>query len=778
MSWEVWQWFNLSDRTEDTAEEQSTEPETDGGKAMESTSRGTNEEARNEVSSSSNQAEEATDTASRSVEPDVIHFERPGETDPREIVDALLGSKTPWREPTGAALTANIDRQSYGTLHTVATELRHLRRDVQPLLVAITQHYGRTNALKEVFDTTLLVAPNKTHYLPIIRPYLPGLFTKQTGDIGSARVFSVDVSEDDPDSPDVDRELRVKKGEEVHEVGAVEYPDYYAFTAPPEFHDLAREALDDLGEVIYTLETDEPLIQVVGFTFEELDSRSEISAKTAFDFDWDSGQPTDSPIDFGTSNGTPSTDANGNGHESTPSEEEDSESSTTSTAPDEEGPDQWTNNGQQPTGQGSKKPTSTGTSGSTESSRPPHRPSADQQSGSSSGETPLSPGSEGQPDDSDSNGANSDHATRRPDDSEEPDSDRQSPDDDRPSDDTEKPPQQPNSQPERPDGSQQPEGEQPQQQPSTDGQPDDNQTSNDASEDGPLHPDDGEVPDDGRRPGADTGQPQRQPDKDNRSRPGDGEQATQQPDVEHQPDEGIERTPQRPGADQQPDGDDRQPDSDDTTPHKPDDLPGVPSNLPGEDNGDESVPGHGPDTGAPPQYKPGVVAITEHALNEIALHVAVHDEDGESQEAYGTLYANQQGVIRYYNPVDSEDYVLRQTTSIEFKPAFKRHLKELARHHKEINHRLCGDSHSHPSTGVPKQSAQDKIFNQRVWSNQRNTELIAGVKKGSGPDEWQLVEVDDTIEARKELAGKLVRIRAYSGTNDSKEIEIKRTMGG
>jgi hypothetical protein len=217
-------------------------------------------------------------------------------------------------------------------------------------------------------------------------------------------------------------------------------------------------------------------------------------------------------------------------------------------------------------------------------------------------------------------------------------------------------------------------------------------------------------------------------------------------------------------------------------------LPGVPNGSPSSGN-DSPTGTSPPDAGwdgttrVPPEYKPGTVAITKHALNEAALHAAVHEADGDAQETYGTLYANDAGVIRYYNPVDSEEYVLRNGRSVVFKPAFKRHLQELARHHREVDHRLAGDCHSHPTSGVPKQSPQDKDFNQRVWSNERNTELIIGISDGTGPDEWTLetVATDDskeTVEARKQLGNKWVRIRAYSGTNAPKDIEIKHTMGG
>lgn len=809
MSWEIWEWGAKGDSDPDEepvdadGDELDSESESDENKAAPD---GGSEIQFQPEAPGVDEGDAPPERASEA--PDVVRIQLPDETDPETIIEELLGPSTPRREPAGAALIKAVDRQSFGPLHTVAAELQHRRRDTHPLLVAIPHHYGVTDALIESFDTTLLVASNKRAYLPVLRPYLPGLFTISTGDLGSARVFSVDISEDDPDSPDVHRELRAKKGEPLHELGAVDFPDYYAFAAPPEFHEVARRALDDLGEVIYTLETDAPVIQVVGFVFDEAATAQGAGTPLTpddFEFEWNGGQSGHTPLGFTPSDDAPATDTNGTGDEtastggdtgttsSTSSRTPDSSPSATtssdgrdiqpSTAPDDEGR------------QASNSNTTTPSSGQT----PEHPHGEDGQSGQGTDGSPATDegesttpddGTTPSPDPPPGGGTDEDSSTDQP-----PTPDGAAPD---------------ASTGANPDGGEAGTAPASGNENSAGGtMPDDSTSSasrSPAGSDGaasnpsstaPTTPggDDGAPPDEqpSQQPAPDSAPPGSRPTGSSPEsstpprRPAPDEAPTSATSASTQPGTGIDSdtgdsdgNTTRPSVD--PSGSSSPPEPD------PESLPGVPGQAPDEDDGaggDTSAPqsGTGPDTGVPPEYKPGVVAITEHVLNEVALHAAVHDEDGDSQEIYGTLYANPEGVVRYYNPIDSEEYVLRNNVSVVFKPAFKRHLKELARHHKEIDHRLAGDAHSHPTSGVPKQSSQDKSFNQRVWSNERNTELIVGISDGSGPDEWTLKDVEaeegtETVEARKEIAGKLVRIRAYSGTNAPKDIEIKHTMGG
>lgn len=179
-----------------------------------------------------------------------------------------------------------------------------------------------------------------------------------------------------------------------------------------------------------------------------------------------------------------------------------------------------------------------------------------------------------------------------------------------------------------------------------------------------------------------------------------------------------------------------------------------------------------PGTDAETSGDPDAVDITEHVLNEIATHATAHPDT----EVYGTIYANEDGLIRYHHPVDSETYLKRRKRAISFKPPFYNHLEELARVHKDIDHRLSGDVHSHPKSGVPLQSAADKRFAKRVWKTQRNTVFIVGLDSGGGPEEWTVTA--DGYEAQRASNGHLVRVRAFSGQNEPKEIRVHCDMGG
>jgi proteasome lid subunit RPN8/RPN11 len=154
----------------------------------------------------------------------------------------------------------------------------------------------------------------------------------------------------------------------------------------------------------------------------------------------------------------------------------------------------------------------------------------------------------------------------------------------------------------------------------------------------------------------------------------------------------------------------------------------------------------------------------------------VNSDDSEDTEVYGTFYENPDGLIRYYHPIDSEEFVRRRRKSISFTSAFYEHLRRLADIHKDIDHRLCGGGHSHPN-GIPKQSPADKRFNKRIWRNERNQMLIIGVAQGDGPSEWEVV--DDGYEVQRQSNGHLIRVRAYAGgTNNQKKFRVHTEMGG
>jgi hypothetical protein len=170
---------------------------------------------------------------------------------------------------------------------------------------------------------------------------------------------------------------------------------------------------------------------------------------------------------------------------------------------------------------------------------------------------------------------------------------------------------------------------------------------------------------------------------------------------------------------------------------------------------------------------PDVVDVTEHVLNEISVNVNSVDT-----EAFSVLFADESGLIRYHHPIESESFLKRRRKSIRFKPPIFDHMRRLASLLEGIDHRLAGDCHSHPVSGVPKQSPADKRFSKRVWRNPRNTNFVAGrADNTSGPDVWTVV--DDGYEARKEVDGNLLRVRAFAGgTNEPKEIKIHTSMGG
>lgn len=770
----------------------------------------------------------------------IEQFSMPKETDPEAIVGKLLGSDKPRRDPAGAALISEIDRQSYGTLLTVAEELRVKRRDTQPLLVGIPSHDPTVGALQRAFDTILLVESNKQEYLPLLKPYLPALFTAQTGAIGSARVIErIDVTDDEPDSTDVQSELRARKGEPLHTLAEVEYPELYAFAAPSKFHELARQALDDLGSVVYTLETDAPMIQIVGFSFIDDEAAARQNARRtrgrypptyrppaesgSEGADGDGSDESTASTNGGTTTqsnagaagtgsdtiGPPEPDSDpdepeaeqtgqdrpdepppstlpqdgGDSDGSTPTESE-AEQSGGSLTPPADGDDSEDSEEQPSTG------TTDGEAGNTSEGDRPTRdtgsdtntnPPGDEDTGelnpdsetgdstSSAGEPPA--GDSNQSPDGDEAGAPDEDPHAGGDDEERPSDAQPSGGSDTPSQDSENSSQ---SQTSTPDGDTDTGGPGGAGSDPTTGETSGSESnaagsaaSTGAGQSG-QSPGSGSSSGPGGQPtpsGAETG-------SDRGSSPGGTPSSTvgSEPVGHSGTDESsASQTGMAPPSSGTQGSSNGGPD-----------LPGVPTTPSGSSGSDESG---SDDTGtgftpeAPPEYMPETVAITKHVLNEFAMHAGVHAEEGEETEVYGTVYANEDGVIRYYNPVDSEEFVLRNGSSVSFKPSFYNHLRELARHHKKIHHRLCGDVHSHPGSGIPRQSPADKTFNKRIWRTKRNTEFIVGVDDGDGPSEWTRVEVSDGVEVRKQIGENLIRIRAFSGENDPKHIEIMQTMG-
>lgn len=167
-----------------------------------------------------------------------------------------------------------------------------------------------------------------------------------------------------------------------------------------------------------------------------------------------------------------------------------------------------------------------------------------------------------------------------------------------------------------------------------------------------------------------------------------------------------------------------------------------------------------------------IVDVDEHVLNELTFQATATPD----REVYSTVYADEDGVIRHWHPVEHPDYLEARRNSIKFTSNFFKYLRRLARQRNDdIDYRLAGGVHSHPNTGQPRQSPADKRFARKVWRNQRNTMFIIGVKEGNGPDEWTIS--DDGKEVSRQSNEYIVRIRAFSGENESKKIRLHQDMG-
>jgi proteasome lid subunit RPN8/RPN11 len=164
-----------------------------------------------------------------------------------------------------------------------------------------------------------------------------------------------------------------------------------------------------------------------------------------------------------------------------------------------------------------------------------------------------------------------------------------------------------------------------------------------------------------------------------------------------------------------------------------------------------------------PEDRPNSVTVSHSLLDEIAAHAVATPET----EIYGTIYADEQGRVRHYHPIESEEHVLRSQSAVRFQSAFYDHVRTLAQLYDDIDCRLCGEAHSHPSGSV-QQSQADKEFSQKFWRTERNTCFIVGVKEDIGPARWEVIE----DVARKQLGSCLVRIKAYSGAGGTKTIRL------
>lgn len=173
---------------------------------------------------------------------------------------------------------------------------------------------------------------------------------------------------------------------------------------------------------------------------------------------------------------------------------------------------------------------------------------------------------------------------------------------------------------------------------------------------------------------------------------------------------------------------------------------------------------------APASCDPSVVDVAEHVLNELAYQATATP----NREVYSVVYADEDGLIRHHHVIDHPDFLKSRKKSISFTSAFFEHLRLLATQRKDIDHRLAGGCHSHPS-GRPLQSPADKRFTQNIWQTQRNTSFVIGVNEDSGPDAWTIT--DDGKEVKRQPNEYLVRIRAFSGKTEPKQIRLHQDMG-
>ena len=177
-----------------------------------------------------------------------------------------------------------------------------------------------------------------------------------------------------------------------------------------------------------------------------------------------------------------------------------------------------------------------------------------------------------------------------------------------------------------------------------------------------------------------------------------------------------------------------------------------------------------PETDAEQDPSAYIVKVTEDVLNSMAIH-AISSMKPVVKECYGTIYANAQGVIVKYHPIDSEDYTLRSSSRVSFTQEFYNHVRRLAELYKAIGLRLAGDHHSHPN-GSPEQSENDIAFNKSFWKTRRNTCFITAISKHADGNEYWEVR-SNGYEVSRKMGGYLVRIRAYAGSgNDGKKIII------
>jgi hypothetical protein len=756
-------------------------------------------------------------------QPRISIAKRAGERDVAVLVDELLRAAERRPLPDASGIIAPIRRPLAATLEGVPQELDVLRRDVGPALVGVAYNDTTAERLAATYDLTLIVAPHHEETLGDVLEYLPALVrTDEVRGLGSFRSFTVSAPEPpgpDPESQATLDDLRGHKGEPRHAMARTE-PDFIAVSAPSAWTGTVREVLSDYAPVLDVIERDDPEIHVAGFVFESavdlpahVVAPAEDRSSPAGDdrppssggSDSDGGAGGDSPPP---SNGGPQPppgpdgDGGNRGGRDPPSSERapttrpehEPERSAAGSVPEGE------RHPRQPPGddgQGSASPDAEasgtapgngGGDGSDGSNRSPDRGSDPRDATGEGGAGPDAERSpptsgEGQDDATDgTSGSERDEGTDGP--SPESGADRT----------TGRPANGADSSPESTDpGSRSAaSSDEPAPEPASPGtDPDSILPAGSGGFD--FGSDDGFGTPSGNGTGGHEGAAGRPGDADES---GSGESSTPAGDPATGSGAGARPRRSPPSGTGQPTASPSQ-DTPGGTSTRPAGTPGTPDGdtaagraAGGTAGGSSPAPANAPPSStdgipvapnpgpgivpfgdAPASSDPAVVDVTEHVLNELTFQATATPD----REVYSTVYADESGLIRHHHTIDHPDFVEVRKRSISFTSEFFDHLRRLANIHRDIDHRLAGDAHSHPVSGQPEQSPADRRFARKVWRNQRNTVFIVGVGQRSGPDGWTIT--DDGYEVRRQSNDYLVRIRAFSGENAPKQIRLHQDMG-
>ncbi|GGM51888.1 hypothetical protein [Haloarcula argentinensis] len=753
--------------------------------------------------------------------PEMSVVEADGEREVDTLVNALMREAEEEPLPDASGIVAPIRRPLAATLEGIPQELNVLRRDIGPVLVGITYNEKTVDRLSTVYDTMLVVAPHHEDALPEVLKYLPALIqTNGVSGLGSARTFTIPAPE--PPGPEAAsqatvKDLRGHKGEPLHPLARTE-PDFITVSAPPEWADRARDILSDYAPVVDIIEWDTTRIHVAGFVF---DSAIDLPDHIV-DHD-QAGDGGEEPVETGNEN-PPASGAGYDGADVDARPEANGGETQYGGAPEA---DTGTDTSSSDIGEGTAA--SSGTDSEGETPTPPDRettPDTGHDTPEATGGEPVAGGTvdgetdddggpagaatvpgdargrpDDNPDDSSSTAGGTDADTPDQDADSSSESDGDSPStgqsaaerrnssadshaggavdedgNDADSEDAKNSPQSPNEEAPETDDEVPDSGNTSAENPN----PAENSRPHDSSsgEDDALPPADADIDFDddtgpGQTPSDDTSNnPSSDGDDDSMSSQeggGDSDAASPLGSGRSGPTEGTSKSGDTDAEDDSATGSSSAPAG--PTPGTPDDEGQTPSMAPGPSY--EADDGYGivPFGEAPASCDPSVVDITEHVLNELSCQATATP----NREVYSVVYADEDGLIRHHHIIDHPEFLESRKKSISFTPAFFKHLRFLASQRKDIGHRLAGGCHSHPVSGRPVQSPEDKRFTQNIWQTQRNTSFVIGVNEGTGPDEWTVA--DDGKEVKRQLNEYLVRVRAFSGETEPKQIRLHQDMG-